>query len=113
MASRRHLDIGRLGELIAARFLSGRGARIDGRNVRNGRGEIDLIALIDGRRVAVEVKTARRASGIDPRENLDDHKLDMVRHTAAGLDPPIHRVDLVAVTLDGDGAAVRWLRDVV
>lgn len=113
MASPRHLDLGRLGELIAAQFLSRRGARIEGRNVRSGRGEIDLVALIDGRRVAVEVKSARRASGTDPRENLDDHKLDMVRRTAAGLDPPIHRIDLITVVLDGEGAAVRWLRDVV
>ena len=54
----RLVAVGRRGEEIAARFLTERGARIVGRNVRVGRDEIDLLLDIDGKRVVVEVKSA-------------------------------------------------------
>ena len=40
----------------AARWLARRGARVLARNVRRGRGELDIIALWDGVLVLVEVK---------------------------------------------------------
>jgi Holliday junction resolvase-like predicted endonuclease len=80
--------------------------------VRCGSDEIDLIALRGGSRFVVEVKTALRASGIDPAENLDERKAFALRRAAAQLHPPINRIDLITVVLDGAGADVRWTSSV-
>jgi putative endonuclease len=48
-------------ERAAAEYLAGRGAEILARNYRRGRGEIDLVARMDGAVVFVEVK--QRATG--------------------------------------------------
>jgi putative endonuclease len=81
------------------------------RNARSGRGEIDLVVRFGSRVVAVEVKT-RRGHGIDPIDAFTARKAGMVRHTARGLVPPAHRVDLVAVTIGETGVDIRWLPEV-
>lgn len=48
--------MGALGEELAARWLRRSGARLIGRNLRAPEGELDLIALLDGALVVVEVK---------------------------------------------------------
>ncbi|MBI4601734.1 MAG: YraN family protein, partial [Planctomycetes bacterium] len=48
--------LGRRGERAAARHLRRQGLRILARNVREGRGEIDLVALDGATLVFVEVK---------------------------------------------------------
>jgi len=48
--------LGQAGENRAARYLQRRGYRILGRNIRLGRGELDMIALHDDIVVFVEVK---------------------------------------------------------
>ncbi len=103
-------DVGRRGEEIAAHFLTDRGARVVGRNVRVGRDEIDLLVAIDGERAVVEVKSAIDA-GTPPRpeENFDDAKAARIRRAAARLDPPARRIDLVTVMYGADGVDVRWL----
>ena len=101
---------GAVGEDIAARVLSELGCELVARNVRADGGEIDLI-IRDGRiNVAVEVKTS--TDGSDPVEAVDDFKMNILARTAAGLDIPIGRFDIVGVTLGSDGAVVRWLRGV-
>lgn len=82
------------------------------RNVRCGRDEIDIVAIVSGVPVIVEVKTALAGSGVDPAENLDDRKLDALRRAGRTLRPPIRRIDLVTVRVGADGADVRWLADV-
>lgn len=104
------MTIGRLGEDITASFLERRGATILDRNVRVGRGEIDLLVLIEGERVAVEVKTAL-GSSVLPEENFDEAKQRHVRVAARNLAPPVWRIDLVTVRLTGAGATVRWMPD--
>ncbi len=102
--------VGRFGERLAARFLEERGARIIGRNVRLGRGEIDLHADIDGCSVAVEVKTiVARGLENDAVDQFSVQKADTVRRYAARLRPPAYRVDLIAVTIRGFGAEIRWV----
>jgi putative endonuclease len=100
--------VGRIGEDLAVRFLVARGARVLGRNVRSGRGEIDVLVEIAGERVAVEVKS-RRGSVYDPVEAFDARKAARVRAVAARLRPPVHRVDFVGVTLGGSAATIRWI----
>jgi putative endonuclease len=101
--------VGRRGESIAATFLERHGARVVDRNVRVGHDEIDLLVELDGRRVAVEVKTAAANGALArPEEAFDDVKVRRIRRAASGLDPPVVRIDLVTVTMDVDGVAVRW-----
>ena len=106
--------MGRLGEAIAASFLERQGLAVVDRNVRIGRGEIDLIADQDGRRVAIEVKTVV-GGGIDPplpEDAFTDHKARTVRDLANALEPGAARVDLVAISLIETGVRIRWLRSV-
>lgn len=106
----RLVAVGRRGEEIAARFLTERGARIVGRNVRVGRDEIDLLLDIDGKRVVVEVKSATdNGSSPRPEENFDENKAARIRRAARNLDTPVQRIDLVTVVIGVDGVAVRWL----
>jgi len=98
----RRMSVGTAGEVVAARFLERRGVVIVDRNVRVGRDEIDLIA----RTVAVEVKTGL-GPGTRPWENFDQEKNARIRRAADRLS--IRRIDLIAVELRTEGAAVRWL----
>ena len=100
------MSVGTAGEVVAARFLEWRGVVIVDRNVRVGRDEIDLVARIDDRTVAVEVKTGL-GSGTRPWENFDQEKNARIRRAADTLS--IRRIDLIAVELRIEGAAVRWL----
>ncbi|MEA2011044.1 MAG: YraN family protein [Actinomycetota bacterium] len=102
----RRMSVGAAGESVAGRFLERRGAVIVDRNVRVGQDEIDLIVRIDGRPVAVEVKTGL-GPGTRPWENFDDEKNARIRRAAGVLS--IRRIDLIAVELNGFGATVRWL----
>jgi putative endonuclease len=100
--------VGRIGEDLAVRFLLARGARIVGRNVRSARGEIDVVADIDGVRVAVEVKS-RLGAADDPVEAFHAAKAARVRAAAARLHPPVHRVDFIGVTLGREAVTIRWV----
>ena len=102
--------IARFGERLAARFLVDRGAHILGRNVRVGRGEIDLHASVAGTLVAVEVKTlVAGPAQRDALAQLSVAKGRRVRRYAGLLSPPAYRVDLVAVTLRRDSVDLRWV----
>ena len=98
--------VARLGESIAERFLIARGAQLVGRNVRAGRGEIDLLMRMGRRLVAVEVKTR---IGHDPRPAFDSVKAERMAAAAFRLPRRPQRMDLVTVRLDRDGARVHWI----
>lgn len=95
---------------MAARFLHDRGATSIKRNVRVGRGELDLVVVLDGRRVAVEVKSGVDCSVGDPDFHFDEQKEAQVRALAHRL--RISRVDYIGVRLGESGAIVRWLPSV-
>ena len=109
-AARHRRVVGAFGERVAASFLESRGVRIVDRNVRSGRGEIDLVCDIDGERVAVEVKSlvARRA-GDDPLIHFDHVKLARVRAAGLRIEPRVYRIDVIAVTIRPDRVDVRWV----
>ncbi len=96
----------RLGESLAALFLEERGGKIVARNVRSGRGEIDLIVRFPDGLVAVEVKTR---TGGDPRDAFTRRKADHVWQAVGGLKPKPRRVDLVAVSLTRAGVGILWI----
>jgi putative endonuclease len=95
-----------LGEAAAAEFLCRRGARILGRNLRAGVGEIDLLVGFGSLLVAVEVKT--RVS-CDPVEQFTEVKAARLRRAGWQLSPSPSRFDLVAVRICESGMDLRWI----
>ena len=98
-----HLQLGRDGERVAARYLELCGCRILGRNCRTFGGELDLVALDGGVLLFVEVKTLREKPGFTPAGNLSAAQcrrnfsaamqyLAMLRHA-----PVARRFDLIEV----------------
>lgn len=107
-------EVGRLGESIAALFLERHGLTIIDRNVRVGRGEIDLVADDGGRRVVVEVKTVLAVGPAPPtaEDAFTADKERTVRRLASRLHAPAPRVDLIAISLMESGVRLRWLKSV-
>ena len=73
--------LGASGEALAARHLERRGCRILERNVRCGRGEIDLVAIDGGTIVFVEVKGNRGRRFGAPEEMVTSAKQRQLRRS--------------------------------
>jgi putative endonuclease len=117
------LDVGRRGEEVAAKYLRRQGLRILKRNVRSGRGEIDLIATEGSTLVFVEVKarvTSQR-EGLTGLENVNARKRAALLKACTlyrsryARDVETYRLDVVTVMFQApEGEAdVRWHRNVV
>ncbi len=108
MTARR--DLGDFGERVAAHKLESQGMTILERNVRVGRIEIDLVARDGEETVFVEVRTRRGPAGL-AAESLGAAKLRRMWQSAVGyceqrgIGLECARIDVVAVDLDGRGAA--------
>jgi len=70
-----HLLTGRTGEEIAEKYLQAQGYSMLGRNVKTGRGEVDLIAKKDGVIVFVEVKARTKNDGFAPSDRINPAKV--------------------------------------
>lgn len=102
--------VARLGEDLAVGFLEAAGAIILGRNIRVGRGEIDVVARVGTARVAVEVKTVVAFAGRgDAIGQFSHDKARTVRRSARLLSTPVYRVDLIGVTLYDHTADLLWV----
>lgn len=99
--------LGALGEAVALAFLLRRGATVIARNVRVGRGEIDLLMRIDGIVVAAEVKTRY---GADPLLQMTEEKERRMLDAAGRVRPRPARIDVLSVEFGTSGATVRWIR---
>jgi putative endonuclease len=76
-------ELGRRGERIAERALTGRGYEILDRNWRCPEGEIDLVALDGEALVFIEVKTRTSTAFGHPFEAITPGKLSRLRRLAA------------------------------
>ena len=104
--------VARSGERLAEAFLRLRGIDVVDRNVRAGRGELDLIAREGDTVVFVEVKLRR---GHDSAVSLEavnwKKRLDMSRAATRWLqdhgltDRPV-RFDVVGITWEADGSRI-------
>ncbi len=100
-------QVGEIGEAVATAFLQSRGASVLDRNLRTGRGEIDLVVSLGGERLVVEVKAGLASVSSDPIYHFDDSKQRQVRQLAHRHG--ISRIDYIGVDLSTSGVTVRWL----
>jgi len=103
----------RCGERIAEAYCDLRGYEVIDRNVREGRGEIDLVALDRGTVVFVEVKFRTGVDRAAPLLAVTPKKREDVAKTAAlylarrrMLGKPV-RFDVIGITWGGDGTELR------
>lgn len=105
------MDLGRMGEALAAAYLERRGWRTLARNVRFREGEIDLIAARDGVLAFVEVKTRRSVAYGTPGEAVTPAKAARIRRLAqrylAEERPGASTVRFDVVEVLGEGARYR------
>lgn len=113
------LELGRLGEHLALEHLVDRGWTIVDRNVRLGRGELDIIALEGTTLVFVEVKTRRTLVTGVPQAAVTEQKVRQLRRLAGRYlmhHAPPHRdirIDVIAVFAAQQSCTVEHLRAVV
>lgn len=113
--SENHIEAGRNGETATLTYLLRRGYILRDRNIRFGRGELDLVMTApEGDLVFVEVKTSRQdragdpAGWVTPRKRLQiarvaqGYCLERGLLTGAANDRPM-RFDVVAVDLTRPG----------
>lgn len=99
-------NVGKLGESIAASYLTRKRFRIIERNFKARYGEIDIIAIDQDTLVFVEVKTRISSSFGTPEEAVTPRKLREVVKTAeyyASLHPTLPkllRIDAIGIMLD-------------
>ena len=97
-----------MAEELAVAFLIRHRVRVIARNLIVGRGEIDVLALIDGIRSVVEIRSVRQGrEWIDPISAFDVGKYRQVRSLAAQVGAG--RVDLVTVSFSPSGIDLHWL----
>jgi putative endonuclease len=108
---------GRRGEDIACQHLLRAGYKIEARNYRWNRGEIDIIAGKNNLLVFVEVKTARQLDFGHPETWVDERKqqkLAMVaEHYIAEMTSGEFdcRFDVIAVTINGEHIKLKHIED--
>ncbi len=110
-------ETGAAGERAAAEYLRRAGYELQHLNWREGRYELDIVALRDGELHFVEVKT-RRADGLTPPEAAITCAKRLALRRAAEAYLAVTgwrgevRFDLAAVEIDAGGAAtVRFIAD--
>jgi putative endonuclease len=104
--SENHIDAGRSGEAVALAWLLKHGYVLRDRNVRFGRGELDLVMEApEGDLAFIEVKTSRQdragdpAAWVTPRKQLQIQRVAQGYCLARGIADRPMRFDVVAVDL--------------
>ena len=101
------MDLGKLGEQIARKYLESQGFNFIGANYFARYGEIDLVMEKEGEVVFVEVKTRREGNDVAPNVTLPASKIRKLE-VAIGLYLQKHEIEdwrliLVAVTVLRNG----------
>lgn len=107
-------ELGKHGEELAVRYLTGLGYTIIERNWRGDAGELDIVARDRDTTVVVEVKTRTGTGFGHPFEAITDQKLARLRRLAmawvsehGGAGGSVHRrirIDAIAVIAPREGA---------
>jgi len=114
----RHNETGKLGEELAAKFLTDKGYLILERNYRFGRAEVDIIVQKDKTLIFVEVKTRKNNRFGFPEEFVDKKKQKLMRSAAEEYSYSTQwngelRFDVIAITnAETDKALIEHFEDV-
>lgn len=113
---RESLEFGKLGEQMAARFLTDMGYIILEHNYRRGHLEIDLIALDGDELVIVEVKSRAYDSVLQPEEAVDHKKRQALIRLANEYVKSYNRkenvrFDIVSIVSNANGNEIRHLKN--
>ena len=110
---------GRVGEDIAAKYLTAHGYRVIARNFKARYGELDIVAIKDKILVFVEVKTRLDSTYGTPEEAVTPRKLREIIKTSQYFKmkhpalPEAMRVDVIAIQLASSGGfSVRHIENV-
>jgi putative endonuclease len=110
-----HLRLGARAEVLAVEALQRRGFQLVERNWRCTAGELDAVMWDGDELVFVEVKARTGASRGSAEEALTAVKARKLATAAEwyltehpGIDDPIWRIDLVAITLNPSGEVIRF-----
>lgn len=101
-----NISLGKLGERIAANYLTSQGYQVIEMNFRKRWGEIDIVALDKDTLVFVEVKTRMEFDRITPEESITPKKVASLKNTAVFYKnshpklPETLRIDFVGIVLD-------------
>ena len=113
---REALAFGKMGEQMAAKYLTDKGYVILEHNYRRGHLEIDLIALDGDELVIVEVKSRAYDTILHPEEAVDHKKrLNLIR--LANEYVKTHgrkenvRFDIVSIVSNANGTEIRHLKN--
>ncbi|MDQ3995923.1 MAG: YraN family protein [Gemmatimonadota bacterium] len=110
-------ELGKVGEVIAARWLRRRGWRVVAERFRSGHRDVDLIVERDGTVAFVEVKTRQGTAFGDPIEAVSWRKRrELIRSAMVWADrfgPPgaCYRFDVVGVVVTGRDAKIRHVEN--
>lgn len=102
-----HKELGKQGELIAKAYLEHKNYYVLHSNWRNGKDEIDLIALIEKTIVFVEVKSRRNSFFGFPEDAVNKAKQNRLMRAAnafleeRNLDNEV-RFDVISIVMDHD-----------
>ena len=113
---RESLEFGKLGEQMAARYLTDQGYIILEHNYRRGHLEIDLIALDKDELVIVEVKCRAYDTILQP-EDAVDHKKRLALIRLANEYVKTHncrenvRFDIVSIISNDKGSEIKHLKN--
>jgi putative endonuclease len=104
--SKHKIDIGKIGEDIAVKFLSEKGFEIIERNYHYGHGEIDIVAKDNNFLVFVEVKTRLNLELGEPEYAVNQKKIKQIKKMAElylfdkEIEEADCRFDVIAILLD-------------
>ena len=108
MSSAGHLERGRRGEQLAARFLQSRGYRIEQANIRFPVGEIDLVAWDNATLCFVEVRSASSLDWGGALASITDRKRRRLIRAAQWY---VQRARPMSQALRFDVVAIQWQPD--
>ncbi len=110
-------ELGKMGEIAAAKYLNKNGYKLLARNYRCVLGEIDLIAQLNNTIVFIEVKTRRSLNYGYPEESITLTKQNKIRKVANYYlkDNKIFnmncRFDVVTVLVSSNGYTIEVIKN--
>jgi putative endonuclease len=110
-------ELGDIGEAMASSFLIEKGMEMIGRQVKIGRGEIDLVVQDDGELVIVEVKTRQSNAFGNPEDSITQKKLRQLRSLGERYCKKSGwkgswRIDIVAISLSNKAQPIHYIKGV-